>query len=1190
MKWTKDQRKVIETRNRNILVSAAAGSGKTAVLVERIIQIIMDEVHPVDIDHLLIVTFTSAAAGEMRERISLAIEKRLLEEKDNLHLQKQMALIHSAQITTIHSFCLGMIRNYFNQINLDPGFRMGEEAELRLLKSDVLEEVLEMEYEKKEPDFLAFVESYATGKSDSGLEDMVLKLYEFSMSYPWPKEWLQKTKEGFNLESKEELLAAKWMKDLMENIQFILEEAKIDNGKALQICEEGNGPYMYKEAISEDEKIIEQLTSACTYEDLKNLYNQIEWKRLSSKKDATVSVEKREFVKSLRNTIKASIVEIQKQYFFQPLEESLEDIQKVKPAMEALINLTLLFSEQYRIRKAEKNVLDFNDLEHFALEILINEKKPTSVALELSEYYEEILVDEYQDSNFVQETLLNSISKEKFGRPNLFMVGDVKQSIYKFRLAKPELFIAKYKRYEIDGEKEQRINLHKNFRSRDSVIDGINEIFQKIMHTSLGNIEYDEEAALYRGASYPEIQEGSLGKTEIILFDGKEELAEEMTVKEREAQGIVSKIKKMMEEGHVFEKDHHRAIKYGDIVILLRSMRGWAEEFASILCDKGIPAYADTQTGYFSAIEVQEILNLLLIIDNPLQDIPLVSVLKSYIGEFSDAELSQIRVETQEQAFFESLKQYEKNNNQKNNNQKKENKELIKKIVRFLNFLDKMRERVSYMGVYDLIQTIYTETGYYNRMSMLPGGSIRKGNLDMLLQKAKEFEKTSYHGLFHFNRYIEKLHQYDMDFGEAGSGEKMQNAVRIMSIHKSKGLEFPVVFLAGMGKQFNQQDARSRLILHPEMGIGPDYIDYEKRTKVPTLIKKVMQKKIVLENLGEELRVLYVGMTRAKEKLIMTGYVKDLEKKLAIWEHQEGNSFRELCEAGSFLDWVLPCALPLKDTFDIHVSGMEEMVERELANQLSNQEKRKYLLSWNSDKYLPKEEEKDLYKIFEFNYPYQEEQKIKAKISVSELKYKAFEKIEEPGEKLFAEESKERYIPGFAENKEKITGTKRGTLYHKVMQCLSFQRISDVNHLEKEITDLVKTGRISKEEENLLLKDKIWRFFETPIGKRMAAADRRNQLFKEQPFVLGVPARKVNPEIPSEELVIVQGIIDAFFEEDGELVLLDYKTDHVTDKQELVDRYRSQLCYYQEALEQIIGKKVKERIVYSFALGEEIEL
>ncbi|MEG1992812.1 MAG: UvrD-helicase domain-containing protein, partial [Acetivibrio sp.] len=654
MKWTKDQRKVIETRNRNILVSAAAGSGKTAVLVERIIQIITDEVHPVDIDHLLIVTFTSAAAGEMRERIGLAIEKRLLEEKDNLHLQKQMALIHSAQITTIHSFCLGMIRNYFNQINLDPGFRMGEETELRLLKSDVLEEVLEKEYEKKEPDFLAFVESYATGKSDSGLEDMVLKLYEFSMSYPWPKEWLQKTKEGFNLESKEELLAAKWMKDLMENIQFILEEAKIDNGKALQICEEGNGPYMYKEAISEDEKIIEQLTSACTYEDLKNLYNQIEWKRLSSKKDATVSVEKREFVKSLRNTIKASIVEIQKQYFFQPLEESLEDIQKVKPAMEALINLTLLFSEQYRIRKAEKNVLDFNDLEHFALEILINEKKPTSVALELSEYYEEILVDEYQDSNFVQETLLNSISKEKFGRPNLFMVGDVKQSIYKFRLAKPELFIAKYKRYEIDGEKEQRINLHKNFRSRDSVIDGINEIFQKIMHTSLGNIEYDEEAALYRGASYPEIQEGSLGKTEIILFDGKEELAEEMTVKEREAQGIVSKIKKMMEEGHVFEKDHHRAIKYGDIVILLRSMRGWAEEFASILCDKGIPAYADTQTGYFSAIEVQEILNLLLIIDNPLQDIPLVSVLKSYIGEFSDAELSQIRVETQEQAFFES--------------------------------------------------------------------------------------------------------------------------------------------------------------------------------------------------------------------------------------------------------------------------------------------------------------------------------------------------------------------------------------------------------------------------------------------------------------------------------------------------------------------------------------------------------
>jgi len=1187
MKWTNEQQKVIDLRNRNILVSAAAGSGKTAVLVERIIKMVTDKVHPVDIDHLLIVTFTSAAAGEMRERIGNAIEKRLLEDKDDMHLQKQMTLIHSAQITTMHSFCLSIIRNYFNEIDLDPGFRIGDEAELRLMKSDVLSEVLESRYEEAEPNFLHFVESYATGKSDSGLEDMVLKLYDFSMSHPLPNEWLLKMKKAFCVETIEELTNSLWMKELLSYTRRMAEGALTDNEKAMALCEEGNGPYMYIDALASDRTFLEKFAACKDYQEFESIIQSMDWMRLSTKKDPTVDVGKRELAKELRNRVKGNIQDIKNQFFFQELDESLSDMKKVKPVVEALVTLALDFADAFAVKKAEKNILDFNDLEHFALKILIKNEEPTPVAIELRDYYEEILVDEYQDTNFVQETLVSSISKEKCGQPNRFMVGDVKQSIYKFRLARPELFIKKYNKYTTEDSKEQRIDLHQNFRSRGSVLESINRVFELIMHRSLGNIEYDKDAALNHGADFPEIQDGMTGgKTEVLLLDGKEEASDSFSAKEKEAEAIATRIKQFKSEGYlVLDKEGYRPVDYQDMVILLRSMTGWAEEFVEVLSARGIPAYADTQTGYFSAIEVKTILNFLLIIDNPLQDIPLTAVLRSTIGGFTDEELSLIRINDSQRSMYDSLVSYQKKVVGKKETYYDEN--IINKIQRFQTQLNHHRNMVPYTTVYDLLKDIYQTSGYYDYVTLLPAGNVRKGNLDMLLQKALDFEKTSYQGLFHFNRYIEKLHQYDIDFGEAGSGNA-KNAIRIMSIHKSKGLEFPIVFVGGMGKQFNQQDARSRLILHPDMGIGPDYVDYEMRTKTPTLVKKVIQKQIVLENLAEELRILYVAMTRAKEKLILTGQVKDATKKMEQWGMQKDLSFSEISSATSYFDWIMPCALNCPEEFLIRNMSLLEMIGTEIKEQISSEERKEILVSWDSKKYLSDEMSELMNSWMNYEYPHLAEQIIKSKISVSELKRKAYEEIEEAKEELYKETEKTPYVPNFRNVTEEISGTQLGTLYHKIMECLSLEAAVDFKTLEDELSQLVKLGRLKEEDIKKIKLSKFVNFLTTSLGSRMIEAQKQKCLFREQPFVLGLPSNSIYKDINSEELVIVQGIIDAFFEENGELILIDYKTDRVNSETELSDRYKAQLDYYQEALEQITGKKVRERIIYSFYLEKEI--
>lgn len=1227
--WTAEQQKVISQRDCNILVSAAAGSGKTAVLVERIITMITDKEKPIDIDRLLVVTFTNAAAAEMRERIGKAIEKRLESEPENMHLQKQATLVRNAQIITLHSFCQNVIRNYFNEIDLDPNFRIGDETELKLLKNDVLEEVFEEYYEKGEEDFLELVECYSGSKSDQGLVDLVLQLHTFAMSYPWPKEWLQEKLVPFSIESEEELEGAEWLKPMFTFVEGTA-QALIERTKAaLAVTKEEKGPYMYQDALVEDLALLEELEKIKSYVGTNQMLQDYKWKALSRKKDEDVDPDKREKVKEIRAIVKKAIEDLKKQFFFQNTEYMVSDMQKLQKPMAALIRLTEAFMDAYAQKKAEKCILDFNDLEHFALQILVKKKgtevTPTSVAIEYSHHFVEILVDEYQDSNGVQETILNSITREREGCPNLFMVGDVKQSIYKFRMARPELFMEKYNTYSLTDGLYQRIDLAKNFRSRAVVLESVNTIFKKIMEKSLGNIDYDERAALYVGNMDFPAQKGVSENTELLLCtnfeeeQGEESIEEtelseedrELNNREMEARMVAKRIQELI-SGELMVQDKEtkelRNCKYGDIVILLRTMSSWSDTFMEILSGEGIPTYTDTRSGYFSTYEVRTILQFLKILDNPNQDIPLAAVLRSPLAGFDSKELAKIRHTCRYQqreeekniikvplSLYDSLKAY------KNLSEGSFEEALQEKVEMFFAMINQYRDMVSYCSICQLLEKIYEETGYYAYVSVMPNGLQRRDNLDLLLQKAIDFEETSLSSLFHFNRYIEKLHKYEVDFGEAVGSEMSENAVRIMSIHKSKGLEFPVVFVSGMGKTFNNQDARSKLVLDMDLGLGPDYVDYKLRTKTPSLLKKIIQKRTVLENLGEELRVLYVALTRAKEKLIMTGFYAKGKEQLDRWKEKLQNQTEVMdyfsrTEAKNYLDWVAPVVLNDKTgQYQLCTFSLADLVYVEVEKQLAAVGKKEDLFSWNTEVTYQEVLQKKLEERQNYCYPFEKEKSLKSKMTVSELKRLGYMTEEECGVVEFdrnIEELEEKVpLPEFLqETKEEIQGADRGTLYHKFMECLKIGEVKTLSDVKKQLENLVNKGIFSKEESKVFYQKKILAFCKSSLGTRMAAAEAAKKLWREAPFVIGLPARKVKEEWDSDEIVLVQGMMDAYFEEKEELVLVDYKTDRVQSEEELIQRYQSQLDYYQKALEQMSGKRVKEMVIYSLHLNKEIVL
>ena len=1198
MTWTESQKKVIDRRERNILVSAAAGSGKTAVLVERIIQKITQD--KVDIDKLLIVTFTNAAAAEMRERIRDAIEKKLEEEPEDTHLQRQFTLVHNAQITTIDSFCLYVIRNYFYKIDLEPNFRVADEGELSLLRSDVLGKLLEAHYAAGEEVFLSFVAGYGSAKSDQAIQDMILKMYTYAQSYPWPDEWLVSCGQAYDLKEEADMEQADWMKQFLDSLVTAVSDCGSQMREALNVCEEPDGPYMYADALKEDIRRLDAIRESGSYAQFGEEINAYAkaFPKLAAVRKFEGSVEKKELVQNIRNAMKKEIKDMRDKFFFKEPEEIFLDMKKTAPAVKMLVALTEEFASCFAAEKKRKNLVDFSDMEHFALKILVDQttKEPTETADEFAALFDEIMIDEYQDSNYVQETLLRAVSKERFGQNNLFMVGDVKQSIYRFRLARPELFKEKFDTYAAGMPGCERIDLQKNFRSRNEVLSGVNDIFYKIMCRDLGNVVYDENAALYQGADYPEDMDPAMFAMEVLVAD--ESGAEEMERVELEARMIASRIHEMRKEGQTVtdkESGELRPMEYRDIVILLRSVSGMADTFVKVLLEEGIPAFTTSRTGYFSTVEIQTVLNMLRVIDNPMQDIPLAAVLYSPVGGFSGEDLAKIRAVSGEKTFYESILTYD------TMPEEETDQKLRERLRGFLAKLEAFRKRVPYTPVHELITELLEETGYLSYITALPAGEQKCANVQMLIEQAIHYEDTSYKGLFHFVRYIEKLRKYDVDYGEADIINENENAVRIMSIHKSKGLEFPVVFAAGMGKTFNTQDTRSRLILHPELGIGLDCMDTVRRTKTPTLLKRTLARQTEEENLGEELRVLYVALTRAKEKLILCGCLKDVEKKFGEYRQNVDTehpvSFLARSSAHCYFDWVLPALYSYPEKYEIRMFGETDARAghlKEAVRTLLTKEQVKRAVQTADKELLEKIEER-----LSFAYPFEAEKDIKTKVSVSEIKHQRmqFEPEEMETVQWYAEEETEEIVPDFIEKRDRVNrGALRGSAMHLVMQCLPFAGSpSDGNKkqmyawIAEELEKLKKAGRLDETMYELVRIPMIVDFFASSLGKRMVQADQREELRKEKAFVLGIPAGEIW-DCDSRELVLVQGIVDAFFYEDGDIILMDYKTDSVEKPEQLIQRYQAQLDLYARALEEATGKKVREKIIYSFHLKKEIIL
>ena len=1203
MNFTADQQRVIDTRNSNILVSAAAGSGKTAVLVERIIQRITDKENPVDIDRLLIVTFTSAAAAQMRERISKAVAKGLEEQPENEHLQRQASLIHNAQITTIDSFCLFVIRNHFNEIGIDPAFRVADESEIKMLEADVMDRLLEEKHTEPSPRFLRFVECYGTGTSEKRIEEAILRLYHFSMSYPFPEEWLLARLDDYRADDAQKLSKQGWFQEALRYIDTILTECEERLRQALAIAGRADGPAQYVENLVSDLELIETLKEAKDYEALYDLFTYSAFTRLSAKKTQGEDPVLKETVKRIRDDVKKSIANLKKQLFQISVEDMLRDMAVCQEAVEELAALTLSFKEMLDDAKRDKNIIDFSDMEHFALQILLekNEKGeivPRETALALREYFAEIMIDEYQDSNEVQELLLKSISGEGSGRFNRFMVGDVKQSIYKFRMAKPEIFLHKYGTFSLEEGEDRRIDLSMNFRSRAGVLESANWIFESVMQEGLGGIRYDEAARLVPGMVFDACDHPAGGKTELVLIEQK---SGDVTLERKslEAAVIGEKIRGMVQGDdplYVQGKHGYRPVSYGDVAILLRSVTGWAEEFVGVLNDMGIPAFADTRTGYFDSLEVETILNFLHVIDNPRQDIPLAAVLRSCLGELTDEELAWIGTMEGDLNYLDQVESYLENG---------ENDALREKLGLFMDQLHGYRSYGGTHSVYELLRKIYDETGYYQYMSAMPSGEKRRANLDILLQQSLEFARNGHRGIYGFARYIECLQKSEVDFGEAVVDGENANAVRIMTIHKSKGLEFPVVFVAGMGKKFNLMDARKSTVIDSEFGVGCDFVDLDLRVKQPTLAKKFVANQVVLGTLAEEIRVLYVALTRAKEKLFITGTASDVEKKVEGWAERGGNmDFSALSGAQTYLDWIAPVVLGRRgvledqdELFRVEVLCPEDAVTAEVEEQKRELSLCRELREMDTANVFDEDMREALERQGNYRYPYQSEAELPVKMSVSELKRRSMiraEQMEE--EKEFSWEEMEIPRPAFLQGEKELSGAARGTLYHMVMEHFPYEKISESggNWSEKDfdgfLEEMIAVGYMTDQERRVLDSGKFVAFLASDIGQRMARAHREGNLWLEQPFMMGLPAGEIYPEQDSDAMIMVQGIIDAFFFQGEEIVLVDYKTDSARSGQEgeLVEKYRAQLDYYAKALERLTGKKVAERLIYSFALGEEL--
>jgi len=1101
MKWSKEQLDIIRFPKGNLLVSAAAGSGKTAVLMGHIMQRLTNVEKPVDVDRFLIVTFTKAAAQEMKDRLHKTIFEEASQREENAHLRKQLKLLQRAEISTIDSFCSRVLQGHFAEIDLDPSFRIGDQSEIALLKDDVLNALLEEEYVKRTEAFLDLSEALSPEKEDKKLQEIILEIQRASESQVDPEVFFTRCENNYEIDNEEDL----------EKAPF----------------------YSY-------------------------------------------------YLKSSAETILST-------------QDILLELQQDRNRIKELFRLVRLFNQNLLAAKKKGRVFDFSDISHFALQILQKEGKPTETAKKMAEYYEEILIDEYQDSNDLQEAILTSVSKEIFGTPNIVMVGDMKQSIYRFRNARPELFVQKYDTYEEkEGAIRRKIELHTNYRSKPAVIAGVNDIFYQLMHKEVGNIEYDDQVALHVSPDNQNKDSDDKDPSkmaELVLLQGPKKTDEDITKEQKEVRYLASRILELTDPKtgfDVHDKNGVRKAKYSDIAILFRSVTGWEEVISDEFNQLNIPFSLGGSKGFFDTWEIRLIINLLTIIDNALNEIPLVAVLHSFLFNFSDEDLANLAIfrkksNNPKKSFFQILKEYEENN------------EIQEKIQYFLNKLMLYRKKATLLNLEGLITFIYDDLRLLELVGAMPEGVRRAANLEALIHRAGEFEKTNYQGIFQFIRYIEqKKKEADRDESEVVFED--DNVVRIMTIHKSKGLEFPIVFLAGTGKKMNHFDSQKEPLIDADLGIALQTVDLKRRTKNKTAIFYGLQQKIKTDSIGEELRVLYVALTRAEEKIIITGCTDFKEEEIEQIESREGiedvNLVEELTSVVRLLDVLWKCALkcPNLMTYFPECELREASSSKESLSVEGRKEERleKGVFSKLEENRLTIDlsQIQEMKEQLAFDYHEDDLYQVLQTLSVSYLKALFVSNGEAFGKEYAKETSLVEDLS--MEESKTINGARLGTLYHMVMEQLGPTEAAPVL-LER----LRKEGLILPEEKDKINPYKIESFRKSSLAKRFFEAKEKEQGFREKQFIIGVPVCEIYPNLKirdKKELVMIQGIIDMYFEEADGLVLVDYKTDRLKEEKEYINRYKTQLDFYEKALTQITGRPVKEKWIYSFALEKGIRL
>ncbi|MEH7122060.1 helicase-exonuclease AddAB subunit AddA [Bacillus sp. JJ1773] len=1225
--WTDDQWKAIMAKGQDILVAAAAGSGKTAVLVERIINKIVSEEDSINVDELLVVTFTNASAAEMRHRIGEALDKAINANPKSAHLRKQLSLLNKASISTLHSFCLEMVRKYYYLLDIDPSFRIADDTEAQLLRDEVLEDLFEEEYGKEGNDpFYALVDTFTNDRSDTALQDIIRDIYDFARSNPSPDDYLDSIIEMYNVDENSEIEQMPFVQSLLQDMELQLKGAKQLLEYGLELTKLPGGPAPRAENFVDDLHVVHTLMEAKkdSWETLYEAMQSWSFGRAKNCKGDEYDSELIEKAKKLRDKAKKIIQDLQDELFARKPESFLRDMKEMKQHIETLVYIVKEFSSRFNQIKTEKGLVDFADLEHFCLYILSEKSDdgiltPSDAAVACRNQFKEVLVDEYQDVNMVQEAILQLVTLDSEHSGNLFMVGDVKQSIYRFRLAEPNLFLSKYNRFEKNGEEAGlRIDLARNFRSRKEVLHGTNYIFKQIMGVSVGEIEYDEAAELKAGAPYPEDDSYPIELTVIDLEGTEEEEpqdkeqegfdAEELAQSQLEARFMAAKIKEIISErkGVYNPKTKSgRPAQYRDIVILLRSMT-WAPQIMEEFKQQGIPVYANLSTGYFEATEVSIMMSLLKIIDNPYQDIPLAAVLRSPIVGLTEEDLSQIRIQHKKASFYEAMASFCKNR------PAIDHESLYEKVRPFFDQLMDWRVMARQGSLSELIWQLYRETRFYDFVGGMPGGKQRQANLRAFYDRARQYEATSFRGLFRFLRFIERMRDRGDDLGAARALGEQEDVVRLMTIHSSKGLEFPFVFIAGLGRNFNTMDLKKAYMLDKDYGFAAKYVNAEKRISYPSLPQIAFKRKKKMEMLSEEMRVLYVALTRAKEKLYLVSSVKKAEKKVNQWLQSAENPNWLLNEfdrasATSFLDWVGPALVRHRDyessvsplissditdhpsTWNVQIINSEEVAN---LVEVIETEKDTYLQMVFSGEAVPVQSPFNsmVEDQLSWKYSHLEASKNRSKQSVSEVKrQKEIFSQEDSGLEIIHPIKKPLFNrPQFMQEKS-LSPAERGTAMHMVMQHISFKEQVTVKSIAAKMDEMVQKELLTEEQLRAIDPSLIEQFFHTELGKRMMQA---REINREIPFSISLPASDIYPEWKGEEeAVLIQGIIDCLFEDEHGFVLVDYKTDQITGrfkggideaKTVLEDRYRVQINMYARALEQILKRDIQERYLFFF--------